>query len=626
MPRGSQSLSTAYDKTIERIDNQQPGFQQLAKQALSWIVYATRQLSVMELRHALAVEDEATELDEENLTEADEIVSACAGLVTIEEDTNIIRLVHYTTQEYLERKLLTLEPLAEEAIARTCLNYLSLDIFTPKNPDFPNPDFPRAYIYYNVYFKHEFDRAFGHVGFLHYAIDAWHSHAKHCWSHAVEQLVISFLERNPQILCYGALRYIGNDAHVVDSRIDVTGLKAIHFAALFGLDKIVAALLQAECHTRSPHEKQPTPLAYAASFGHHAAARLLLKDANNSDLFGFTPLHHAARNGHENVVELLLNCEGIDVNAQEFRRSDTPLNLAIAEGHERVVRLLLERDEIDLGCGPFAKRDTALMSCAFSESSNVLQQLLTRDDVHLNCRNDLGKTALMLAAEYGNENMFKQLLENPGVEVHYKDYKNKTVLMLAVEALEMGTVELLLCRQDIDVNCKDDDGRTALMIAVTEPFNDECDDTERTLRILLEKEKLDINCRDKDGRTALMFAAEEGRYSVVDMLLMKEEIDVNCQDNEDQTSLMIATIASYYHTGTERYRDFTMTIRKLLDDKKTDVNCRNKDGRTALMLAAKRRRYNLVKILLERDDIDMTGSEEDEKCLRDATAFLGISI
>ena len=42
-------------------------------------------------------------LDQDNLPELENMVSVCAGLVTIDEDSNVIRLVHYTTQEYFER-------------------------------------------------------------------------------------------------------------------------------------------------------------------------------------------------------------------------------------------------------------------------------------------------------------------------------------------------------------------------------------------------------------------------------------------------------------------------------------------------------------------------------------------
>ena len=33
----------------------------------------------------------------------DVLVSVCAGLVTIDRESNIIRLVHYTTEEFFER-------------------------------------------------------------------------------------------------------------------------------------------------------------------------------------------------------------------------------------------------------------------------------------------------------------------------------------------------------------------------------------------------------------------------------------------------------------------------------------------------------------------------------------------
>jgi len=36
------------------------------------------------------------------------MISVCAGLVTVTKESNIIRLVHYTTQEYFERTKKTL--------------------------------------------------------------------------------------------------------------------------------------------------------------------------------------------------------------------------------------------------------------------------------------------------------------------------------------------------------------------------------------------------------------------------------------------------------------------------------------------------------------------------------------
>ena len=56
-------------------------------------------------------------------------VSVCAGLVTIDEQSNVIRLVHYTTQEFFERNQSTWFPKANCYIGSICVAYLSLDIF-----------------------------------------------------------------------------------------------------------------------------------------------------------------------------------------------------------------------------------------------------------------------------------------------------------------------------------------------------------------------------------------------------------------------------------------------------------------------------------------------------------------
>jgi hypothetical protein len=88
---------------MERIEGQSAGLEELAKQVLSWITCAKRHLTALELQHALAVEVGNSELDEENLPEIEDMISVCAGLVTIDNESNVIRLIHYTAQEYFER-------------------------------------------------------------------------------------------------------------------------------------------------------------------------------------------------------------------------------------------------------------------------------------------------------------------------------------------------------------------------------------------------------------------------------------------------------------------------------------------------------------------------------------------
>jgi hypothetical protein len=88
---------------MERVEGQIANSRDLTKQVLSWITCAKRPLTILEFRHALAVEVGESALDEENLPEIEDMVGVCAGLVTVDKKSDIIRLIHYTTQEYFGR-------------------------------------------------------------------------------------------------------------------------------------------------------------------------------------------------------------------------------------------------------------------------------------------------------------------------------------------------------------------------------------------------------------------------------------------------------------------------------------------------------------------------------------------
>jgi hypothetical protein len=129
LPKGSEAYDDAYKEAMERIESQLPDSRELAKQALLLITCARRPLTTLELRHALAVEVGESEFDEENLPEIEDVVSGCAGLATVDEECDIIRLVHYTTQEYFERTLGIWFPNAQKDIMTILVTYLSFDVF-----------------------------------------------------------------------------------------------------------------------------------------------------------------------------------------------------------------------------------------------------------------------------------------------------------------------------------------------------------------------------------------------------------------------------------------------------------------------------------------------------------------
>ncbi|KAH7305361.1 nucleoside phosphorylase [Rhexocercosporidium sp. MPI-PUGE-AT-0058] len=126
---GPKAYDYAYEEAMKRIASHDAGSEELAKQVLSWITCSKRPLTISELQYALAVEASEAELDEDNLPQIEDMVSVCAGLVTVDEESSTIRLVHYTTQEYFERTQNDLFPTAKSEITTTCVTCLSFDVF-----------------------------------------------------------------------------------------------------------------------------------------------------------------------------------------------------------------------------------------------------------------------------------------------------------------------------------------------------------------------------------------------------------------------------------------------------------------------------------------------------------------
>ena len=92
---------------------------------------------MVELQHVLAVRPRDRDLDLEAVPDIALVVSASAGLIMIDLESQNVRLVHYTLQEYFKKRT-TLFPRVDTFIAETCMTYLSYNHFT--NPFLPSND------------------------------------------------------------------------------------------------------------------------------------------------------------------------------------------------------------------------------------------------------------------------------------------------------------------------------------------------------------------------------------------------------------------------------------------------------------------------------------------------------
>jgi hypothetical protein len=90
LPKG---VDETYDRALDRIHDQDDEDASLAKRILSWISLAFRPLSAQELRCALSVVFGMKELRPEDMIFESKLTSVCAGLVIIDEESHIVRLV-----------------------------------------------------------------------------------------------------------------------------------------------------------------------------------------------------------------------------------------------------------------------------------------------------------------------------------------------------------------------------------------------------------------------------------------------------------------------------------------------------------------------------------------------------
>jgi hypothetical protein len=322
-----------------RIEGQVTDQEELAKQVLSWITCAERPLTTLELQHALAVEVGESSLDEDNLPEIEDMVSVCAGLVTIDEESNVIRLVHYTTQEYFERTQSHWFPNAKTDITTICISYLSFDVF---ERGFCQTD-------------DEFEERLRSNQFFEYAARNWGHHARKAstFGQVLSQAIVNCLTSKARVnaLSQGLLakRYSSDSNYSQQVRRRMTGL---HLTAYFGVEAVVKLLLDTgKVEADSKDNDGWTPLFWAADNGHEAIVKLLLDtgkvEADSKDEYGRTPLLVAAENGHEAIVKLLLDTGKVDADSKDTVNGWTPLLGAAENGHEAVVKLLLDTGKVD---------------------------------------------------------------------------------------------------------------------------------------------------------------------------------------------------------------------------------------------------------------------------------------
>jgi ankyrin repeat protein len=567
---------------MKRIKGQVPDQIEIAMQVLAWITCATKQLTTIELQAALTVEVGELDLDKENLPDLVDMVSACAGLVTVDEQSNIIRLLHYTAQEYFERNQSTWFSKAHDEFGSICVTYLSFHVFktghclTPKELKMRLRQYPLGP--YAASWGHHLRASWG---------DDLHAPTPDDSSSKSEKAIIELM-RDPlklnscmQFLCkldsssgdrfypIPSLRHVDSSFYQAEQPFLTTGL---HIAAYFGLPNIAQRFISLGTLVDSNDAVQETTLCWAAQHGRDNLVRLLIENGanpNHKDWLGYTPLHFAALNDCDEIARLILDNGGDPMcdDAQVY----LPLHVAVMTESEKVARLLLQR-----GVHPHARNfegHTPLwLACIFGHEA--MATLLLDWDADIQPKAVDLNACLSTAVEYGYETLV-QLFLDKGADIDVTDYKGRTPLMLALLAGRESVIKLLL-RWDIDLEIKDEEGRNALSLAAELGHRD-------AVRQFLEK-GADPNSYDIDGRTVVFLAACQQDATVL-TLLLSSGISTFERDQYGRTPLHVAATRGH----SEGFRALLVA----------GIDCEVQDnfGRTALSDALTRGRNDVAKII-----------------------------
>ncbi|KAH6903987.1 hypothetical protein BKA70DRAFT_583896 [Coprinopsis sp. MPI-PUGE-AT-0042] len=207
-------IEAIYTRTWERILAQGPKHSSLAKLVLLWITHAQGEMAIDTLRRAVATSPDSHVFEAKRMVPEALLLSACCGLVSVDEKTRLVRLIHYTTRDAIIPRIMESYPVPHAILAHVCIAHLT-------NCGFQN---------YNLGAGFEADNDFKALlrndTLLAYAHRSWGHHTRQCSQHAPTMMA--------------ATELISNTAKFpleLSSSVDMGG--PLHVAAFYGLEELI---------------------------------------------------------------------------------------------------------------------------------------------------------------------------------------------------------------------------------------------------------------------------------------------------------------------------------------------------------------------------------------------------
>ena len=351
-------LSKLFNEIIRSVDEKAASLRMI-----QWICFATRPLTLDELRWAMIVDPDCSP-DRRQLSLKDcesmeeyigdsarmegRVIALSCGLAEIVESSKkrVVQFIHQSVQDFfLEEGLSSLHDSlavadnnlessivgsAHYKLSRACVRYMFTEEIAQSAKDGIG------------------DRSSHRAGMLarfplsQYAVKSWLVHVKQSEARKVSQEdLLSYFDWPSESLVRQWLR--------VQAILDPKGVfvpldsRLAHVMSRYDLIEPLRIMLQrtdqvgVDINAKNMYGE--TPLSYAANYGYEAIVKLLVEEdnveADSKNIYGTTPLSLAASCGYKSIVKLLLQRERVEADSKN-RYGRTPLSYAAEKGNEAI--------------------------------------------------------------------------------------------------------------------------------------------------------------------------------------------------------------------------------------------------------------------------------------------------
>ncbi|XP_020948663.1 ankyrin repeat and sterile alpha motif domain-containing protein 1B isoform X11 [Sus scrofa] len=292
-------------------------------------------------------------------------------------------------------------------------------------------------------------------------------------------------------------------------------------------------------------------------------------NVNCTDSSGYTALHHAALNGHKDIVLKLLQYEA-STNVAD-NKGYFPIHLAAWKGDVEIVKILIHHGPSHSRVNEQNNENETALHCAAQYGHSEVVAVLLEELTDPTIRNSKLETPLDLAALYGRLRVVKMII-SAHPNLMSCNTRKHTPLHLAARNGHKAVVEVLL-EAGMDVSCQTEKGSALHEAALFGKVD--------VVRVLLET-GIDANIKDSLGRTVLDILKEHpSQKSLQIATLLQEYLEgvgraAVLEEHIQEDTTQETHISSPVESPSQKTKSETVTgeLSKLLDEIKL---CQEKD-------------------------------------------------